>query len=82
MKQIIKETSAFMRTIGKILGGSLKSISITRSNAETGGRKYTSIITKMVVQMNIDVLIVMAGKSKNIIQKTISLTHANMVINA
>ena len=72
MRQIIKETNASMRTIGKILGENLKSICITRINAATGVRKTISITIKMVVLMNIDVQTAMVGRNKNIIPRVIS----------
>ena len=72
MKQTIKETNAYMRTIGKTLDENLKFICITRSNVVIGAQKITSIIIKMVARMNTDVQTAMVGRNKNIIQRVIN----------
>lgn len=78
MKTITKEINAFTLTIGKILEESLIYISMRRSNVTIGVHEISWITIKMVAPMNTLVCKAMAGKSKNIIQRTINWTLANM----
>lgn len=70
MKTIIKETNVYSLIIGKILEESLNSISILKNNVLIGDQDHSLTTTKMDALMSTNVLTVMAGKNKNIIQKT------------
>lgn len=62
------EMLAFMHIIGKISEGNPNYIYIQKINAIIGVLGNSLVVIKMVVQMNSNANIVMAGKNKNIIQ--------------
>lgn len=72
MKLIIRGTSASMLTIGKTFEENLNCTIILKINAATGVQKIILATTKTVAQISTDVKTVMAGRSRNIIQKVIS----------
>jgi SLT domain-containing protein len=68
---LMHEMLASMLTIGRISGGNLTSLSMKESSALNGKQKILFKHMQMVVEMNIDVNFLMAGKNKNIIHITI-----------
>jgi hypothetical protein len=72
MRIITRETSVYSLIIGKIIDANHNFISTQRNNVLIGDRDLSSTITKTDVQTSINVSIVMAGKNKSIILRTIS----------
>jgi predicted HAD superfamily phosphohydrolase YqeG len=66
MKSSIKEIFVYLPIIGKISGENLSYINTQKSNAIIGDLDNLLVHIKMDAQTNINVIVVMDGKNKNI----------------
>lgn len=80
-KMIMKEMFVYMLITGKTIEESHLYSTIQKICAKIGIPKVSSHPIKMAANMNIDVHIVMVGRSKNSILTTSKLNNAYMVIN-
>ena len=78
MRMIIKEINASMLIIGKILEENPNLTYIKALNAKTGVLKKLLTNTKKDVVLNLNVVLAMDGKNRNIIQTTSSLISVNI----